>query len=174
MKITKKQLQSLIREEYLRSTPRTRRGHMMNEVRANMLAQQTINEGFFDVLKGFVKGAGKSGGEVAAAVGDKANAKMTAAANAMGKFMQTAEKTAADYKDAIAAFADEKLKGVMDNIKDAIKEEIKASLVKSVKKGIQDLVKAGMDEKDAKEFVVQATTAGTAQATAEVASGGGG
>lgn len=158
MQITRKQLSRIIKEEYLRSTPKTRPGHMMTEARANLLAEQVIEEGFFDVIK-----AGWAG--LKAGVGEAAAKAFAPVAKAAGQ-VQAAAKTMADnLNKALGEIKEEAVKKAALAAQASLQESLKSAMQKGIADGIKNLVAAGMKEEAAKTAVAMmaqeaATSAG--------------
>ena len=98
MQITKKQLQQIIKEEYLRVTPAAA-GTLMTEARANYLAEQVLDEGLWDSIKaGFAAlkgGAGAAGGKL----GDAAGKALAPAVAAVKSAAAGAAKAAGDVSN---------------------------------------------------------------------------
>lgn len=149
MKISSKQLRSLIREEYLRSTPVTRRGQMMSEARANMLAEQMIEEGLFDSIKAgfaaFKAGASKT----AEKMGDAAGKALEPAAKAAQAMAGQAKAAYDNVSKAVSAIKDETMKAAAEAAKKSLEDSLKSTLQKALADSVANLTKSGMEEKEA-------------------------
>lgn len=153
MKITRKQLRNVIREEYLRSTPMTEKGQMMSEARANLMAEQILEEGLFGTIKaGF---AALKGGAAAAggALGDIAAKALEPATKAVQQVATAAKTAASNVATAINNIKDESLKAAAEAAKKSLSDSLKSTLQKELADGLKQLIAAGMDEKEAKTLV---------------------
>lgn len=155
MRITKRQLESLIREEYLRSTPRTRPGMRMSEARANMLAQQILDEGLLDRLKAKFSGKAAKAGAVADALGGAAAGAFDKAVDAAASMIGPAKSAYEQMMKSISSVDDEGTQNELKTIKASLENSIRSSLQKAIKDGVSDLVKtAKMEEDQAQSLVI--------------------
>lgn len=180
MQITTKQLRRIIREEYIRATPPTRPGQLMTEQRANLLAEQMLEEGLFDIIKAGVAGLKAGTGAVAGAaakgakgavskIGDTASKALAPAAAAVQKMAAAASETAKSVTTAIGAIKDDAVKKAAEAAQETLKQSLKDSLKKSLATAVQNLVSAGIDENEAKTLASEFASA----AMADVFGGGG-
>jgi hypothetical protein len=153
MKLTRKQLSKIIREEYLRSTPATPPGQMMTEARANMIVEQMIDEGLFDTIKaGF---AALKGGAAGASekVGEKAAAALAPAAKAIASVTASAKQAAQSVAASVKDIKDTAVKAAAEAAQKSLKDSLTAALKKELAAALQNLTKAGMAEDQAKTLV---------------------
>ena len=151
MQITKKQLQQIIKEEYLRVTP-TAAGTLMTEARANYLAEQVLDEGLLDSIKaGF---AGLKGGSRAAGskLGDAAGKALAPAVAAVKSAAAGASKAAGDVSNFIGQIKDDALKAAAQAAQESFKNSLRSDVQKALATGIKQLVSAGMSEDEAKSL----------------------
>ena len=129
MKLTKNQLQSIIKEEYLRITP-VKRGQVMSEARADYLAEQILQEGpIMSMLRAALGGAGEA---ISSALGGA----FKPVTDSINSFADSAKKVKSDFTKFVGGIKDKALK-------DAV-EKVKASLTSSLRNAIQSEVSAGM------------------------------
>ena len=151
MQITKKQLQQIIKEEYLRVTPAAA-GTLMTEARANYLAQQVLDEGLLDFIQskfaGFKAGAGVAGGKL----GDAAGKALAPAVAAVKSAAAGAAKAAGDVSNFVSQIKDETLKAAAQAAQESFKNSLKSDVKKALATGIKQLVSAGMSEDEAKSL----------------------
>lgn len=153
MQLSSKQLRTVIREELLRSTPVTRRGQRMSEVRANLIADQMLEEGLFDSIKrGFaaLKGAASGG---ASALGDEAGKALAPAAKAIQAVAASAKAAASGVADSLGKIKDEALKAAAAAAKTAMQNSLRTAVQTAIKDGLKNLTAAGMKEEEAKTFI---------------------
>ncbi len=151
MQITKKQLQQIIKEEYLRVTPAAA-GTLMTEARANYLAEQVLDEGLWDSIKaGF---SALKGGSAAAGgkLGDAASKALAPALAAVKSAGAAASKAAGDVSNFVGQIKDEALKAAAQAAQESFKNSLRSDVQKALSSGIKQLVSAGMSEDEAKSL----------------------
>jgi hypothetical protein len=149
MKLTKNQLQSIIKEEYLRITP-VKRGQVMSEARANYLAEQVLEEGLWDSIKAgwaAFKGAATGGGSK---LGDDAAKLLGPVIQQVQAVAQAAAKASADVQGFIGSIKDEAVKKAVEEARKSFEDSLKGSISSALSDGIKNLQSAGMSEEEAK------------------------
>ena len=168
MKITRSQLRRIVREEYIRSTPATRPGSIMTEARANLLAEQMVDEGLFDTIKAGFAGLKAGAGKTAEKLGDAAGKALEPAAKAVQQVAAAAKTAADNVTNAVAAIKDDALKAAAEAAKNSLKNSLQTTLKKELSSGLKALTGAGMDEKEAKALI---STIASSEIAAMVGSG---
>lgn len=149
MRITETQLRSIIKEEYLRSTP-TRPGMLMTEARANALAEEMLEEGLFDAIKAGWSALKGGAGAAADKMGEKAGAALAPAIKAVQSVAAAAKNAANSVSTAIGEIKDEALKKAAEAAKESFRQSLESSMKTALANGLKNLTGAGMDEKEAK------------------------
>jgi hypothetical protein len=170
MKITRAQLRRVIREEYIRSTPATRPGTIMTEARANLLAEQMVDEGLFDAIKAGFAGLKAGAGKSAEKIGDAASKALEPAAKAVQQVAASAKTAAGNVSKAIGAITDDVVKAAAEAALKSLQDSLQATLKKELSTGLQNLVKAGMEEPQAKALI---STMASSEIASMVGSGSG-
>jgi|GEM_PF-3127394 len=149
MKLTKNQLQNIIKEEYLRITP-VKRGQVMSEARANYLAEQILEEGLWDSIKAgwaAFKGAAAGGGSK---LGDDAAKLLGPVIQQVQAVTQAAAKASADVQGFIGSIKDAAVKKAVEEARKSFEDSLKGSISSALSDGIKNLQSAGMSEEEAK------------------------
>lgn len=168
MKITSRQLRRIIREEYLYATPSTRSGAIMTEARANLLAEQMVDEGLFDTIKAGFAGLKAGAGKTAEKLGDAAGKALEPAAKAVQQVAAAARTAAENVSNAVSSIKDEALKAAAEAAKNSLRSSLQTALKKELASGLKALTGAGMDEKEAKALI---STIASSEIAAMVGSG---
>lgn len=163
MKITSKHLRNIIREEYLRSTPPTRPGQMMSEARANLVAEEMLEEGLFDTIKAGFAALKGGASKAAEKMGDEASKALAPATKAIAQVASAAKSAAQGVADTVGKIKDEALKAAAESARTSLQNSLKSALQKSLADGLKNLTSAGMDEASAKTLI-------SSIASAEIAS----
>lgn len=164
-RLDEQRLRRMIREEYYAITP-VKRGELMTEARAELVAAELLEEGLFANIKALFSGLKAGAGKSAEKLGDKAAEKL----KPVGQFVQNVKKQAAQGAKDFAAFvndvSDAAVKSALEARVQSMKSSVQAAIKKEISGGLQDLVKAGMDEKDAKGIISVAVQAAIADISA--------
>lgn len=170
MKITRSQLRRIVREEYIRSTPATRPGSIMTEARANLLAEQMVDEGLFDTIKAGFAGLKAGAGAGAGALGDAASKALEPAAKAVQQVVASAKTAAGNVSQAIQKIESDVAKSAAEAFKNSITNSLQNALKKELASGLKTLTGPGkMKEEAAKALLA---TIASAQITALIGSSG--
>lgn len=170
MKLTRKQLSKIIREEYLRSTPATPPGQMMTEARARMLAEQVMDEGLFDMLKAVAAGVGAGADVVKKAAGQAAGAAAKKVQAAVAPVIDAGKAAAG----AIKSLADETQKAAATAMAQQLFKTLKAEIDKALPAMIKKFVAGGASEENAKADAAAAMAAAISAATGQTLTVAGG
>jgi len=156
MRITERQLRSIIKEEYLRSTP-VRPGMLMSEARAEYLAQEILDEGLWSSIKSLGAGA-------KAAVGGAASVVMKPLDQAAEKIALAAAETAKSAYAAIKLEKDKVKAAALEASMASMETSIKAAIKTAMQDAMKHFVKAKMTEDEAKAEASKLAIAATAGA----------
>ena len=141
--ISEAAVKRIIQEEILRVTP-VKPGQLMSEHRAQYLAEEMLNEGFFSSIKHALKGTA-AGAKV---LGDPFVQKVKSVGNAIS----AAGKQALD---AVKATADEVVKAYQEAVVQSFRDDFNKLIQKKSAEMIKMLVnKKKMSEEDAKSTVL--------------------
>lgn len=165
MKITQKQLKRLIREEYLRSSLPTSPGQMMTEARANMIAEQMLEEGLFDVVKAGFKGLTAAGGAVAQKLGDAASKSFGSVGKALQQVASQAKTAYDSVAKAVGEIKDTAVKSAAEAAKKSLEDSLTATMKKELATTVAALTKAGMKEEEAKTLAASIASGAAAKLT---------
>ena len=147
MKITQRQLKSIIREEFLQAT--ASKGKKMTETRARLVTEQLLGEGLWDTIKAGFSGLSAAGSDAAQKLGDEAAKGLAIPAKAVQQVAAAAKSASQDVANAIGKIKDETLKKAAEGAQASFKDSIKASLQKEISDGLSELTGAGMEENEA-------------------------
>jgi len=150
MRITETQLRSIIKEEYLRSTP-VRPYGIMSEARAQYLTEEMLDEGLWNSIKALAAGVKGGAGAALKPLGD-----------AVGKAATQAKETATAAAKSISALGDKAKTAAAQAAFESMKSSVESSIKSSMQNGLKELVKAGMSEDEAKAFAGELVAAAVA------------
>jgi hypothetical protein len=151
MKITQRQLKSIIREEFLRAT--ASKGKKMTETRARLVTEQLLAEGLWDTIKAGFSGLSAAGSDAAQKLGDEATKGLAIPAKVVQQVAAAAKSASQDVANAVGKIKDETLKKAAEGAQASFKASIKASLQKEISDGLSELTGAGMEENEAKALI---------------------